>query len=76
MGLCDSPSCSRTALASGVVSLSVLRLTSELHDWPLFRITVEPDAVPKSKIGQKIGSIDDASMQAVSVAFACFPSPR
>lgn len=74
---------------AALASLSVLRLTSELHDWPLFRITVEPDAanglqktsqvmvdkpaaVPKSKIGQRIGNIDDASMQAVSVAFARF----
>src|SRR5262245_21048411 len=26
-----------------LTSLIVLPLTSELHDWPLFRITVEPD---------------------------------
>ena len=24
-----------------LISITVLRLTSELHDWPLFRITVE-----------------------------------
>lgn len=72
-----------TALAS----VSVLRLTAELHDWPLFRITVEPDAsnglqeisqvmidkpaaVPKTKIDQRMGRIDDASLLAVSQAFA------
>jgi mRNA interferase MazF len=27
-----------------LTSVTVLRLTSELHDWPLFRITVEPGA--------------------------------
>lgn len=25
-------------------SVTVLRVTSELHDWPLFRVTIEPDA--------------------------------
>jgi len=25
-------------------SVTVLRLTSELHDWPLFRITIEADS--------------------------------
>lgn len=25
-------------------SVTVLRLTSELHDWPIFRVIVEPDA--------------------------------
>lgn len=70
-------------------SVSVLRLTGELRDWPLFRITVEPGAsnglqktsqvmidkptaVPRTKIGQRIGRLDDASMQAVSVAFGRF----
>jgi mRNA interferase MazF len=27
-----------------LASLTVLRLTSELHDWPSFRVTVEPSA--------------------------------
>ncbi|HML83184.1 MAG: type II toxin-antitoxin system PemK/MazF family toxin [Thiomonas sp.] len=70
-------------------SVSVLRLTSELRDWPLFRITVEPHAsnglqktsqvmidkpiaVPKTKIGQRIGRLDEASMQTVSAAFGRF----
>ncbi|MDN5938555.1 MAG: type II toxin-antitoxin system PemK/MazF family toxin [Salinisphaera sp.] len=25
-------------------SVVVLRITSELHDWPLFRVTIEPDS--------------------------------
>jgi len=25
-------------------SVTVLRITSELHDWPLFRVTVQPSA--------------------------------
>jgi mRNA interferase MazF len=29
---------------SGLASVTVLRLTSELHDWPTFRVTVEPGA--------------------------------
>jgi mRNA interferase MazF len=28
----------------GLTSVTVLRVTSELHDWPLFRITVEANA--------------------------------
>ncbi|MFT0548627.1 type II toxin-antitoxin system PemK/MazF family toxin [Allopusillimonas ginsengisoli] len=74
---------------AALASVSVLRLTGELHDWPLFRVTVEPDAsnglqktsqvmidkpaaVPKTKLGQRIGRLDDTTMQAVSVAFARF----
>ena len=26
-----------------LASVTVLRLTSELHNWPLFRVTIEPD---------------------------------
>ena len=29
---------------AGVPSLTVLRITSDLNDWPLFRITVEPSS--------------------------------
>jgi mRNA interferase MazF len=74
---------------AALASVSVLRLTGELRDWPLFRITVEPDttnglqktsqvmidkpaAVPKTKIGRRIGHLDEASMQAVSMAFGRF----
>lgn len=74
---------------AALASVSVLRLTSELHDWPLFRLTVEPSAsnglqntsqvmidkpaaVPKTKIGRRIGHLDDATMQAVGTAFGLF----
>jgi mRNA interferase MazF len=70
-------------------SITVLRLTSELHDWPLFRITVEAArstglqkpsqvmvdkaaAVPRSRIGQRIGRLDADTMEAVSVALTKF----
>lgn len=70
-------------------SVAVLRLTSDIHDWPLFRVTVrpakstglktasqvmidKPAAVPKTKIGRRIGQVDEATMQAISIAFARF----
>jgi mRNA interferase MazF len=70
-------------------SLVVLRLTSALHDSPLFRIAIEPDvnnglqslsqvmidkpaAVPKSKIGRRIGYLDKRTMDAVDAALVCF----
>ena len=28
-------------------SVTVLRLTSELHDWPLLRVTVGPSSAPR-----------------------------
>ena len=72
-----------------LTSVTVLRVTSELHDWPLFRITVEANrdtglqrrsqvmvdkaaTVPRSRIGQRIGSLDDRTMEAVSAALAKF----
>ena len=72
-----------------LTSVTVLRVTSELHDWPLFRITVEANmdtglqkrsqvmvdkaaTVPRSRIGQRIGSLDDGTMEAVSAALAKF----
>jgi mRNA interferase MazF len=74
---------------NALTSVTVLRLTSELHDWPLFRITVDagPDTglqrrsqvmidkaatVPRSKIGQRIGCLDAATMQVVNAALARF----
>jgi mRNA interferase MazF len=70
-------------------SVTVLRVTSDLHDWPLFRINVEANpktglqrrsqvmvdkaaAVPRSRVGQRIGSLDHRTMQAVSTALAKF----
>jgi mRNA interferase MazF len=72
-----------------LTSVTVLRLTGELHDWPLFRITVEAvrgiglqrrsqvmidkaAAVPRSRIGRRIGRLDGATMRAVSAALAKF----
>jgi mRNA interferase MazF len=72
-----------------LTSVTVLRLTSEPHDWPLFRITVEPGpgtglqkrsqvmidtaaTVPRSRIGQQIGRLDAATMQAVNTALMRF----
>jgi len=72
-----------------LISITVLRLTSELHDWPLFRITVEAGpatglqkrsqvmidkaaTVPRSRIGQRIGRLDEDTMQAVNAALAGF----
>ena len=72
-----------------LTSVTVLRVTSELHDWPLFPITVEANmdtglqkrsqvmvdkaaTVPRSRIGQRIGSLDDRTMEAVSAALAKF----
>jgi mRNA interferase MazF len=70
-------------------SITVLPLTGELHDAPLFRVTVEPSkrtglkkasqvmvdkatTVPSAKLGQRIGSLDSASMEAVNAALKAF----
>jgi mRNA interferase MazF len=67
----------------------VLPLTGELHDAPLFRVTVEAGpatglhatsqimvdkatAVPRVKLGVKIGRVDAATMQAVDEALRGF----
>ena len=72
-----------------LASVAVLRVTSELHDFPLFRITVEasrdnglltrsqimidkPAAVPRAKIGRKIGRIDQQTMREVGRALSRF----
>ncbi|MDN5864657.1 MAG: type II toxin-antitoxin system PemK/MazF family toxin [Gammaproteobacteria bacterium] len=74
---------------SDLPSVAVLRLTSDVHDWPLFRVSVKstktnglkaasqvmvdkPAAVPKSRIGRRIGRIDSASLREVNVALARF----
>ncbi len=74
-------------------SVVVLRLTSEIHDWPLFRIQIEPTvtngllkpsqvmvdkpaAVPKTKIGKRIGQLDNDPMREVDIAFARFVGVR
>ena len=70
-------------------STTVLPLTSELHDAPMLRVTVEAGAgtglrlrsqvmvdkavtVPRSKIGGRIGRLDDATLGSVDRALAGF----
>ncbi|HLJ79098.1 MAG TPA: type II toxin-antitoxin system PemK/MazF family toxin [Acidobacteriaceae bacterium] len=70
-------------------SVTVLPLTSELHDAPLFRVTVDPSrstglrkrsqvmvdktiTVPRSKLGEKIGAVDKATLAAISDALRVF----
>jgi mRNA interferase MazF len=70
-------------------SVTVLPLTSELHDVPLFRITVKAGrgtgltkrsqvmvdkatTVPRSKVGPRIGRVDERTMHAVDQALRGF----
>ena len=70
-------------------SMTILPVTSELRDTPLFRVSVEPDeanglrmrsqvmvdkaqTVPREKIGEPFGRLDDATMLAVTRALAVF----
>jgi mRNA interferase MazF len=70
-------------------SVTVLPLTSELHDVPLFRITVnagrgtgltkrsqvmvdKATTVPRSKVGPRIGRVDERTMYAVDQALRGF----
>jgi mRNA interferase MazF len=70
-------------------SMTVLPVTSELRDTPLFRIFVEPDegnglrirsqvmvdkaqTVPREKVGETFGRLDDTTMLAVTRALAVF----
>jgi mRNA interferase MazF len=70
-------------------SVIVLPLTSEMHDAPLFRVTVEANAstglripsqimvdkataVPRVKLGARIGCVDAITLQAVDVALRGF----
>ncbi len=74
---------------SALDSVTVLRVTSDMHNFPLFRITVEPNsenglvkrsqimidkaaAVPRAKIGHRIGRIDTDTMRQVSDALFDF----
>lgn len=69
--------------------MTVLPLTSELHEIPPIRIDIEPTrenglrarsqimidktaTLPRRKIGQRIGRVDSATMQAVDRALARF----
>ena len=70
-------------------SVIVLPLTSEIHDAPLFRVTVtagrstglrkasqimvdKATAVPRVKLGARIGQVDEATMLAVEEALRGF----
>ena len=70
-------------------SVTVLPVTSELREGPLFRITVLPDegnglkkpsqvmvdkaqTVPREKIGETCGQLDDDTMLSVNRALAVF----
>jgi mRNA interferase MazF len=70
-------------------SMTILPVTGELRDTPLFRVSVEPDegnglrkrsqvmidkaqAVPREKIGETFGRLDDATMLTVTRALAVF----
>ncbi len=70
-------------------SVTVLRLTGEIHAWPQFRVTVEPSdgnglrkrsqvmvdkavTVPRRRIGQRIGRLDEATLRAIGTTLARF----
>jgi mRNA interferase MazF len=70
-------------------SVVVLPLTSELHDAPLFRVTVragkqtglrvesqimvdKATAVPRGKLGERMGRLDGPTMRAVDEALRGF----
>lgn len=70
-------------------SVVVLRITSAVHDLPLFRVDIEPTAanglrkrsqvmidkpaaVPKGKIGRRIGQLDADTLCEVSLALRRF----
>jgi len=70
-------------------SVTVLPLTSELHDVPLFRVNVnvgrgtrltkrsqvmvdKATTVPRSKVGSRVGRVDQATMNAVDQALRGF----
>ena len=72
-----------------LASVTILPLTSALHEWPQFRITIQPTrrnglrqasqiaidkaaTVPRTKIGQRIGRVDAATMRSVETALARF----
>jgi mRNA interferase MazF len=70
-------------------SVTILPVTSELRDVPLFRILVKPttenglrkasqvmadkaQSIPREKVGEVIGRLDDEAMLAVNRALAVF----
>lgn len=70
-------------------SVTILPVTSELRDTPLFRIAVDPtpqnglkmqsqimvdkaQTIPRDKIGQTFGRLDDSALVAVNQALTVF----
>lgn len=70
-------------------SVTVLPITSELREAPLFRITIDPNkenglhkrsqvmvdkahTIPREKLRERFGELDDASMLAINRALALF----
>jgi mRNA interferase MazF len=70
-------------------SITILPVTSELRETPLFRISVHPDeenglrrrsqvmidkaqTVPRERVGETFGRLDDTTMLAVTRALAVF----
>jgi mRNA interferase MazF len=75
---------------SALGSVTVLRLTSELHDWPTFRVTVQRSAanglripsqvmtdrsLPRARIGAVFGRLENAEMATVSHTLRVFLGP-
>jgi mRNA interferase MazF len=75
--------------AFAIASITILPFTSALHDAPLLRVTVLPNAenslrkpcqlmidkiltLPRARIGETIGRIDDATMKTVNRTLAAF----
>ena len=52
-----------------LASVTVLSLTSDLHDWPLFRITIRPNRANGLR-RHRIGHADRATMRLVDTALA------
>jgi mRNA interferase MazF len=74
---------------AGNPSVTVLLLTSELHDAPLLRVTVQPTpengltkpsqicidkaiTLPRARLGQRIGRLDDTTMLTITRLLALF----
>lgn len=70
-------------------SVTILPVTSELRDTPLFRIAIDPSpqnglktqsqimvdkaqTIPRDKIGQTFGRLDDSALVAVNQALTVF----
>lgn len=70
-------------------SVTILPVTSELRDTPLFRLTIDPtpanglksrsqimidkaQTMPRDKIGQSFGRIDDSTIVSVNQALTVF----